>query len=105
MGSIVKQISEKLGNMAGHLVNIYCNKSRTHFEVYVTPDLTALYEVEGTYLLTSDVILRVNLSFLLLKHGMLQFISSSSKEMTMATFVFASSTEHLIALMTKLVGR
>lgn len=59
VGPIVNQISAKLGNMAGHLVNFYCNESRTHFEDYVTPDLSALYEIDGTYLQRADVILRV----------------------------------------------
>lgn len=59
-GPIVNQISEKLGNMAGHVVNLYCNDSRAHLEDYVTPDLTALYEIEGTYLQRQDVTVKVN---------------------------------------------
>lgn len=61
---IVNQISAKLENMAGHLVNFYCNESRAHLEDYVTPDLSALYEIEGTYLQKADVILKVNIVFL-----------------------------------------
>lgn len=57
---IVNQISEKLGNMAGHVVNFYCNESRAHLEDYVTPDLTALYEIEGSYLQRADITIKVN---------------------------------------------
>lgn len=57
--SIVGQITEKLANIPGHIVNFYCNESQVHLEDYVIPGLTTFYEIHETYLHRANVNVKV----------------------------------------------
>lgn len=56
--SVADQISERLKNVAGHVLNFYCGDQKLHFEDYVTPGVTSLYELHEKYLLSADTTVR-----------------------------------------------